>query len=175
MNKQLLLKNQWLISLCMTAALLILPLQGLHAIETEAELTEEANDATADAANPADDNANETQNAWGNFAPPPDSESDWIQLSSGEWLKGQFRTLYDGQLEFKSSDLGGLSLDWDTVKQVRTAKSQTVRFEDPQNGGEPVVTSGLLTVDGDQITVGARTLGRADVKRNAIFGRARFP
>ena len=27
---------------------------------------------------------------WNKLVPPEDSEFDWIQLTSGEWLKGDF-------------------------------------------------------------------------------------
>ena len=41
----------------------------------------------------------------------PDSESpeehDWIKLSSGEWLKGKFEGMIDGEVEFDSIELKG--------------------------------------------------------------------
>lgn len=153
MNKRQQFKSWRLIHLCVTATLLLTALQELHA--TGAEVPEDTDDSAALAASPGGDTSADTQTAWENFVPPPDSEFDWIQLSSGEWLKGKIKTLYDGKLEFKSSDLGTLSLSWDTVKQVRTAKSQTVRFADPLNGDEPMTVSGLLVVDGDRVTVGS--------------------
>ena len=35
--------------------------------------------------------------------PPPPDKFDWIQLTSDEWLKGEFIALYDDALEFVSS------------------------------------------------------------------------
>ena len=36
--------------------------------------------------------------------PPPPDKFDWIQLTSDEWLKGEFIALYDDALEFDSED-----------------------------------------------------------------------
>jgi len=57
---------------------------------------------------------------WRPIAPLP-AEFDWIQLVSGEWLKGEFIALYKEELEFDSDELDLLTLDWEKVIQVRTA------------------------------------------------------
>ncbi|HEY7774718.1 MAG TPA: hypothetical protein VIC26_16150, partial [Marinagarivorans sp.] len=38
---------------------------------------------------------------------------DWLQLTSGEWLKGKIKVVYNGEMEFDSSNLGlrKISLD----------------------------------------------------------------
>ncbi|MGB3648817.1 MAG: hypothetical protein WA992_09825, partial [Desulfobulbales bacterium] len=43
--------------------------------------------------------------AWDKFVPPPDDKFDWIQLTNGEWLKGEFKVLYDYEVEFDSDEL----------------------------------------------------------------------
>ena len=43
----------------------------------------------------ANEYARAADSAWDNFAPPPDDRFDWIQLTSGEWLKGELKFLYD--------------------------------------------------------------------------------
>lgn len=48
------------------------------------------------------------------FSPPQD-EYDWLQLTSGEWLKGELIALYDDSLEFDSDGLGLLRIDWEDV------------------------------------------------------------
>ena len=78
---------------------------------------------------------------------------DWIQLTSGEWLKGELIALYDGSLEFDSDELDNLTLDWEDIRQVRTARVVQVRFRDRE---EPV--TGKLLVDGDTV----RVLGDTD-------------
>lgn len=79
-------------------------------------------------------------------APPMPDAFDWIQLTSGEWLKGELIALYDGSLEFDSDELDQLTLDWDDIRQVRTGRVVQVRFRDRD---EPVV--GQLLVDGDSV------------------------
>ena len=52
------------------------------------------------------------------FRPPPD-EYDWIQLTSDEWLKGEFISLFDEELRFDSDNLGMLEIDWEDVRRFR--------------------------------------------------------
>jgi hypothetical protein len=61
---------------------------------------------------------------------PSSTERDWIKLTSGEWLNGELVSLYDKNLQFDSEDLDMLSLDWDDVAEVRSARILTYRFED---------------------------------------------
>jgi len=103
--------------------------------------------------------AQEPAQPWQPPVPPPD-EFDWIQLTSGEWLKGELVALYDGSLEFDSDELDTLALDWDDVRVVRTARTVQVRFL-----GQPPVT-GRLFVDGDIVRLVGdeeRQFDRADV------------
>lgn len=62
--------------------------------------------------------------AWGQDGPPPiDVESppiaedtdSWVQLVSGEWLKGEFTRMRSGDVEFDSDKLDGLALDFDDI------------------------------------------------------------
>jgi putative salt-induced outer membrane protein YdiY len=57
---------------------------------------------------------------------PPLDEFDWIQLKSGEWLKGKLKGLQDRKLDFDSVELDELTFDWKDIRQVRT--SRTVDF-----------------------------------------------
>lgn len=50
--------------------------------------------------------------AWKAFEPPPDSKYDWIQLDSGEWLKGDLKVMYDQSLEFDSDKMDDQSFDF---------------------------------------------------------------
>ena len=106
-------------------------------------------------------------NLLGTISPrPPDSAFDWIQLGSGEWLKGELKSIYDFKMEFDSDELGLLELDLEDVKQVRTARVEAVRFQEPGDDA-PSTVYGILTVDEDTVTVGAgenaRSLKRSDV------------
>jgi hypothetical protein len=90
--------------------------------------------------------------AWQPPPPVPDA-FDWIQLTSGEWLKGELIALYDGSLEFDSDELDKLTLDWEDIRQVRTGRMVQVRFRDRDEA-----VTGTLLVDGDSV----RVLGDTD-------------
>lgn len=72
---------------------------------------------------------------------------DWIQLTSGEWLKGDLKVLYNKKLEFDSDELDLLELDWEDVKQVRGHKLYSVRFEGP------ITVVGILKVIDDKVYI----------------------
>ncbi len=77
--------------------------------------------------------------------PPASDKFDWIQLTSDEWLKGEIIALYDEKLEFDSDKLDVLTLDWEDVKQVRSAGTVQVAIVD----GEPA--TGKLVIDGNKV------------------------
>jgi len=79
--------------------------------------------------------------------PPPADEFDWIQLTSGEWLKGELKRLYERKLEFDSDKLGLLEFDWEDVKRVRGHRAFSVRFEGPFS------VDGLLQITEDKVIV----------------------
>ena len=86
---------------------------------------------------------------------------DWIQLTSGEWLKGDLKVLYSDSLEFDSDELDLLQFDWEDVHQVITHEPQSVRIEDPEvtkyrvwDVDEHVDTvKGILHIKGDRIFI----------------------
>jgi len=81
--------------------------------------------------------------------PPPPDMFDWIQLKSGEWLKGELIALYDDKLEFDSDELDNLTFDWDDVRQVRTGRVVQVRFMDRTLTGRLVIDASTVQVLGD--------------------------
>ncbi len=106
-----------------------------------------------------------TQNQpWEPLPPPPD-EFDWIQLNSGEWLKGELKVLYEDKLEFDSDELDLLILDWEDVKQVRGHRPFSVRFEGP------ITVDGMLEVNGDDVFVTAGG-SRQSFKRSQLLAMA---
>ncbi|MEN7973504.1 MAG: DUF481 domain-containing protein [Verrucomicrobiota bacterium] len=88
---------------------------------------------------------------WEAFAPPADSEFDWLQLTSGEWLKGDFKVLYDFTLEFDSDELDLQEFDFDDVKQLRTRAMKTVFVEGEGGRRDTSVLRGMLEIKDDQI------------------------
>ena len=51
------------------------------------------------------------------FVPPADG-FDWIELTSGEWLKGEIVALYDEEMRFDSEVLDMLEIDLDDVRNA---------------------------------------------------------
>jgi putative salt-induced outer membrane protein YdiY len=84
---------------------------------------------------------------------------DWIQLTNGEWLKGDLKVLYNEALEFDSDELDLQTFDWEDVQQVICHEPQSIRLEDPEakgynllnitGQGQTVV--GMLRIQGDKV------------------------
>jgi putative salt-induced outer membrane protein YdiY len=72
---------------------------------------------------------------------------DWIQMTSGEWVKGEIMVMYDENLEFDSDEFDDLILAWDDIQQVRSSQVMTIGFVDQDS------VTGILIVDGDKVTV----------------------
>ena len=83
-----------------------------------------------------------SKDEWEHFAPPRDEEFDWLQLNSGEWLKGELISLYSFSLEFDSDELNLLKIDWEDVQQVRSAGPMSLLIE--KNEDEAVTVIGVL-------------------------------
>lgn len=81
------------------------------------------------------------------WVPPADS-FDWIQLKSGEWLKGRIKAMQERQLEFYSDELKDQSFDWKDVRQLRSPRTLDVLFV---NG---MKVSGPVTITPQQVAVG---------------------
>ncbi len=82
-----------------------------------------------------------------NWVPPADSY-DWVQLKSGEWLKGSIKAMQKRTLEFYSDELNDLSFDWKDIRQLRSARTLDVLFGDGQK------VSGPVAITPDQVSVG---------------------
>ena len=92
----------------------------------------------------------EHQEYWVPPTPVPE-KYDWVQLTSGEWLKGEIKTFYEKTLEFDSEKLKLLDIKWKDVKQIRSPRYFSIRFEGP------VIVVGILQVAGDKVYV---TIGK---------------
>lgn len=77
--------------------------------------------------------------------------SDWIELKSGEWLRGRLYYIQNRKLEFDSDELKDLSLDLKDVRQVYPDSPLFTKFNDrPQLYGTVVVSSNLVQVFGPE-------------------------
>jgi len=71
---------------------------------------------------------------------------DWIQLKSGEWLRGTLHGMQNRTLDFESDELDDLSFDWKDVHQVIMPQA-LVSFGDRES------TWGEVRVDRENVTV----------------------
>ncbi len=72
---------------------------------------------------------------------------DWVQLTSGEWLRGKLKSMYNKKLEFDSDKLKLLTIDWKDVKYLQSFQPGNVKIE---NNGS---ITGVLTINEKKITV----------------------
>lgn len=63
---------------------------------------------------------------------------DWIQLKSGEWLKGILKAMQDEKLEFDSEELELQTFDWKDIPQVYSPKQQDLWFDDGERLSGPI-------------------------------------
>jgi hypothetical protein len=94
---------------------------------------------------------------WDRFEPPPDKRHDWLQLTSGEWLKGDLKVMYNYSLEFDSDEMDLQTFDFEDVKRIRTRRPQRVLVETGFRQTE--VLTGNLVMNGGRIQLidGAET------------------
>jgi putative salt-induced outer membrane protein YdiY len=73
-----------------------------------------------------------TPEARSGWVPPSPSatSSDWIQLDTHEWLKGEIKLIQDDTVSFDSDKLHELSFSWDDIVVLVTAREHTFRFTD---------------------------------------------
>lgn len=72
---------------------------------------------------------------------------DWLQLTSGEWLKGDIHSLYNGVLTFDSDKLGIQEIEWEDIDVLKSSQEMTVLLN---SGG---ALKGILTVARGEILI----------------------
>jgi len=78
---------------------------------------------------------------------PSADEFDWVQLTSGEWLKGEIKSMYNESFEFDSDKLDVLNIDLEDINYLQSFLPAHVNLE---HVGE---VTGVLNISGDQLTV----------------------
>ena len=73
---------------------------------------------------------------------------DWIQLDTGEWVKGRIKVLHEESVEIDSDHFDLISIDWEDVAYIRTGRVMSVLLD----GGE--VLLGRLTTERGNLLVG---------------------
>ena len=100
----------------------------------------------------------------GAWTPPAPSkaEKDWIHLSSGEWLWGTIELMRDESLEFDSEELDEVTIDWEDVAEIRSARIMTYVLRDESMvTGTSTLVAGTLIISSEG---GERNIPRAQVQ-----------
>jgi putative salt-induced outer membrane protein YdiY len=120
----------------------------------------------------------EIKSVWEDLSPTP-SGYDWIELKSGEWLKGEFKAMYDRKLEFDSKKLKLQTFSFEDVLQIRTYRVVTVSItvDDDKNSGllglkQPTIeVVGILRMNGQKVLI-IRGDGQLEFQRKNIISIA---
>ncbi len=92
---------------------------------------------------------------------PPEDGFDWIQLKSGEWLKGRIKALQKRDLEFDSEELKLMIFDWNDIRQLRSTHVNDLLYGDNEKAsGSLWITPNLVTIGGPE----ARTFPRGQLQ-----------
>ena len=84
--------------------------------------------------------------AWQPTPPTPET-SDWIQLVSGEWLKGDLKFMREEVLEFDSDELDTLEFDWEDIVEFRSPRIYSYVFENR------IVVLGTAVIRGEDVII----------------------
>jgi hypothetical protein len=77
--------------------------------------------------------------------------SDWIQLKSGEWLRGRLKYIQDKEVEFDSDELEEQTFKLKDVRSVYSAREVFTKFEGLEPAyGWAVISNGVVMVKGDK-------------------------
>lgn len=82
---------------------------------------------------------------------------DWIQLDTGEWVKGRLKVLHDESIEIDSDHFDLISIDWEDVAYIRTGRVMSVLLE----GGDVIL--GRLTTENGKLLIGGEPAAFTDV------------
>lgn len=80
------------------------------------------------------------------FVPPP-GEYSWVQLDSGEWLKGDIIAIYDDRLAFDSDHFDNLLIDFDDIESIHGRGIFVVSV------GRMEFVNGLFQMRGDRVLI----------------------
>jgi len=89
-----------------------------------------AEKTTIEAAGSTDDSEQKTQHTNWTDTRPQRVSADWLQLTSGEWLRGRIIAMQKDKLEFDSDELNNLEIDWKKVKYIKSSEPYNLRFDD---------------------------------------------
>lgn len=77
--------------------------------------------------------------------------SDWVQLKSGEWLRGELKYIQNKEVEFDSDEMEMQTLKLKDVSKVYTAHRVYTQFVGQQPVlGQVIISNQIVTVKGDE-------------------------
>lgn len=77
--------------------------------------------------------------------------SDWVQLKSGEWLRGELKYIQNKEVEFDSDEMEMQTLKLKDVSKVYTTHRVFTQFEDQKPAyGKVVISNDLVMVQGPE-------------------------
>ena len=84
---------------------------------------------------------------------PAAKNYDWVQLTSGEWLKGEIKSMYNDSLDFDSDKLDLQTIDWADVKYLKSYRPSNINVEghEPVTGNLQITDDTVTIIDGDKI------------------------
>jgi len=95
---------------------------------------------------------------------------DWVQLTNGEWLKGEIKRMRDDNLEFDSDELGIQNIDMEDVAQLQSPSVNTFVFDGRVSAtGLGVITAEQIIVQTDE---GTKVFPRSELE-NIVSGGER--
>lgn len=80
---------------------------------------------------------------------PVSINADWLQLKSGEWLRGRITIMQKESLEFDSDELDNLVIKWKNVKYLKSYEPYGLRFD--STGRDSII--GVVEVIGDKVHI----------------------
>jgi len=75
---------------------------------------------------------------------------DWVQTTSGEWLKGELKAMYSQSLEFDSKEFNLQTLDWDDVAQFLGHGTMRVSIDTPTGYR---TLNGVVKIDREWVSI----------------------
>jgi putative salt-induced outer membrane protein YdiY len=99
------------------------------------------------------------------FEPPP-GEYSWVQLDTGEWLKGEIIALYDDVLVFDSDHFDNINVDLEDIEQIRAVGEFSITVSDPVAGDRSIVR-GQVAMSAGTVAV-ASTSGVQEYSRENL-------
>lgn len=111
------------------------------------------------------------------FAPPALADApeplsgdfDWVQLVSGEWLKGEIKDLQDEDFVFESDILDTLTIDWEDVQELHSRGTTTLGMND----GSTAI--GKIVIDPNTVKItnqaGSKEIPREELRSIIPGGR----